>query len=276
VNINISTVIGIAISLLLVFGSFWFSAEQMLIYLNLPGLFIVITGTLAATFISYPMYELKRAWHASKIIIEKEVDHVPELVEDIVNVSKMNRQFTKVKKIEDHMENIGNPFLRTGIQLVIDGATTEDITSLLQWRIARLQAHEQAITEIFHNMSNYAPAFGMFGTLIGLVNMLFSLQGGNVSEIAHHMSVALMTTLYGIIFANLVFRPLALKLERRTEKRVMLMNMALEGVLLLKERRLPGIVSQTLESFAAEYEDELSDRPREFDIGNGQPEQFHP
>ncbi len=265
-NINISTVIGIVTSLVLIFGSFWFSAEQMLIYLNLPGLFIVVTGTLAATFISYPMDELKKAWQASRVIIEKDTDQVPELVNDIVNISKLSMKYFKVQKVENHLDTIRNPFLRTGIQLVLDGATTEDITSLLQWRIARLQAQEQAITEIFHNMSNYAPAFGMFGTLIGLVNMLFSLEAGNVSEIAHHMSVALMTTLYGIIFANLVFKPVALKLERRTEKRVMLMNMALEGVLLLKERRLPGIVSQTLGSFAAEYKDELSDHPADFDL----------
>jgi len=142
----------------------------------------------------------------------------------------------------------------------------------LQWRINRLQAQEQAITEIFHNMSNYAPAFGMFGTLIGLVNMLFSLQSGDVSEIAHHMSVALMTTLYGIILANLVFKPVALKLERRTEKRIMLMNMALEGVLLLRERRLPGIIKQTLDSFAADYVDELADHPA--DLGTNSPSPF--
>jgi chemotaxis protein MotA len=167
----------------------------------------------------------------------------------------------KVSKIEDQLDKVTNPFLRTGIQLVIDGATIEDITSLLQWRIARLQAQEQAITEIFHNMASFAPAFGMFGTLIGLVNMLFSIESGNLSQIAHHMSVALMTTLYGIVLANLIFKPIALKLERRTEKRVMLMNMALEGVLLLKEQRSPSIVRQTLLSFTADYEDELSDNP---------------
>ena len=271
-NINLSTVIGIAASVLLVFGSFWFSAEQMIVYLNLPGLFIVITGTLAATFISYPLDELRTAWKASRIIIEKEHDPVPDLVSEIVNVAKLNRQFTRTTHVENHLNNIRNPFLRTGIQLVIDGATTEDISNLLQWRINRLQAQEQAITEIFHNMSNYAPAFGMFGTLIGLVNMLFSLQSGDVSEIAHHMSVALMTTLYGIILANLVFKPVALKLERRTEKRIMLMNMALEGVLLLRERRLPGIIKQTLDSFAADYVDELADHPA--DLGTNSPSTF--
>ncbi len=262
-NINLSTVIGIVASVLLILGSFWFSAEQMMIYLNLPGLFIVVTGTLAATFISYPLDELQTAMKASRIVVEKEHNAVPDLVKDIVNIAKLNTQFTKVSKLENQLNTIRNPFLRTGIQLVIDGATTEDISNLLQWRIGRLQAQEQAITEIFHNMASYAPAFGMFGTLIGLVNMLFSLDAGNVSEIAHHMSVALMTTLYGIILANLVFKPIALKLERRTEKRVMLMNMALEGVLLVRERRLPGIIKQTLDSFAADYTDELSDHPED-------------
>jgi chemotaxis protein MotA len=259
-NMNASTIIGIVASLLLVIGSMLFSADQVTAYLNLPGFFIVVTGTLAATFISYPMVELQAARQAVSVVMKQEKDPVPDLVHDIVNVAKLSMQY-KLSKIEDHLDTVNNPFLRTGIQLVIDGATIEDITTLLQWRISRLQAQEQAITEIFHNMSNFAPAFGMFGTLVGLVNMLFSLESGDVSHIAHHMSVALMTTLYGIVLANLVFKPVALKLERRTEKRVMLMNMALEGVLLLKEQRSPGIVRQTLESFAADYEDELSDTP---------------
>jgi chemotaxis protein MotA len=257
---NSSTIIGIVASLFLLVGSIFISSDQFVVYLNLPGFFIVITGTLAATFISYPLSELLTAKQTVSQVMKKEQDKVPELVSEIVTVAKLSMQY-KVSKIEDHLDRVTNPFLRTGIQLVIDGATIEDITSLLQWRISRLQAQEQTITEIFHNMASFAPAFGMFGTLIGLVNMLFSIESGDVGQIAHHMSVALMTTLYGIILANLVFRPIALKLERRTEKRVMLMNMALEGVLLLKEQRSPSIVRQTLESFAADYEDELSDTP---------------
>lgn len=260
---NASTIIGILASVLLVFGSIMFSADQVTAYLNIPGLFIVITGTLAATSISYPMSELKSALQAVSNVMRKEHNPVPDLVNDIVNVAKLSMQY-KLSKIEDHLDTVNNPFLRTGIQLVIDGATIEDITTLMQWRIARLQAQEQAHTEIFHNMSTFAPAFGMFGTLVGLVNMLFALESGDVGVIAQHLSVALMTTLYGIILANLVFKPIALKLERRTEKRVMLMNMALEGVLLLKEQRSPGIVRQTLESFAADYEDELMDTPIAF------------
>ena len=262
-RMNASTIIGIVAGFVLVIGSILLSADQMTAYLNLPGFFIVITGTLAATFISYPISELQTARQAISVVMRHEHDPVPDLVHDIVNVAKLSRQY-KLNKIEDHLDTVNNPFLRTGIQLVIDGATIEDITTLLQWRIARLQAQEQAITEIFHNMSTFAPAFGMFGTLVGLVNMLFSLESGDVGVIAQHMSVALMTTLYGIVLANLVFKPIALKQERRTEKRVMLMNMALEGVLLLKEQRSPGIVRQTLESFAADYEDELSDTPVDF------------
>ncbi len=260
---NSSTIIGIVASLFLLVGSIFISSDQFVVYLNLPGFFIVVTGTFAATFISYPLAELLTARQTVSQVMKKERDTVPELVNEIVTIAKLSMQY-KVSKIEDHLDKVTNPFLRTGIQLVIDGATIDDITSLLQWRIGRLQAQEQAITEIFHNMANFAPAFGMFGTLIGLVNMLFSIESGNVGQIAHHMSVALMTTLYGIILANLVFKPIALKLERRTEKRVMQMNMALEGVILLKEQRSPSIVRQTLESFAADYEDELSDTPIAF------------
>jgi len=257
---NFSTIIGIAASIILVLGSIWFSSDHVTSFLNFPGFLIVVTGTFAATFISYPLSELKAAARAISHITKYEQNNVPNLVNDIVLISKLRMQY-KMNQIEFHLDAVNNHFLKTGIQLVIDGATIEDITTLLQWRIARLQSQEQANTEIFHNMSNFAPAFGMFGTLIGLVNMLFSLENGDVSQIAHHMSIALMTTLYGIILANLVFKPIALKLERRTEQRVKIMNMALEGVLLLKEQRSPSLVRQTLESFAADYDDELKAQP---------------
>ena len=257
---NPSTVIGILVSLLFLAGTVWLTAEETTVFLNLPGLFIVLLGTTAATLVSYPLSEVVRSTRMLGIVMRREEHSVHDLVDEIVKVARLHSQ-RKLHKIEDELDTIENPFLHTGLQLVIDHTPVDDIINLMEWRIARLQAREHADAQIFHSMSHFAPAFGMFGTLVGLVNMLLSIEGSGFEQVGQHMALALMTTLYGLLLANLIFKPVAVKLERRTEKRVMLMNMALEGVLLVREQRSPGFIRQTLQSFAVHYEDELRSRP---------------
>jgi chemotaxis protein MotA len=156
---------------------------------------------------------------------------------------------------------IHNPFLRSGVQLVIDGTPTDKVLELLEWRIARLKARERAEAQLFRTMATYAPAFGMLGTLIGLINMLHGMGTASMAVIGQGMAVALITTFYGLILANLVFKPIAVKLERRTERRVLVMNMVLEGIVMLSERRSPSFVRETLSSFLTHHEDELHAPP---------------
>lgn len=258
---NPSTAIGLLASLLLLVGSVWLTAEDASLYINPPGFFIVVLGTTAATLVSYPLSEVLRSNRMLMTVLLREDHSVSGLVDEIVKVAKLRMQ-GQLRKIEDELDIIENPFLRTGIQLVVDQTKVDDIINLMEWRIGRLQSQEQADAQIFHSMSHFAPAFGMFGTLVGLVNMLMNMGSGDIQQMGEHMALALMTTLYGIVLANLIFKPVAVKLERRTETRVMLMNMALEGVLLVREERSPSFIRQTLRSFAAHYEDELKEKPQ--------------
>ena len=111
-------------------------------------------------------------------------------------------------------------------------------------------------------MANFAPAFGMLGTLVGLINLInlmSLLGGGDMRAIGQQLALALMTTFYGILLANLLFKPVAVKLERRTETRVVLMNMVLQGISMMSERRSPSLMRETLKSFMAHHEDEIFD-----------------
>ncbi|MDP3225806.1 MAG: MotA/TolQ/ExbB proton channel family protein, partial [Rubrivivax sp.] len=99
----------------------------------------------------------------------------------------------------------------------------------------------------------------MIGTLVGLINLMGVLGGGDLRVIGQQLAVALMTTFYGILLANLVFKPVAVKLERRTEARVLLMNMVLQGISMMCERRSPALMRETLKSFVAHYRDEIFD-----------------
>ncbi|UYG00089.1 MULTISPECIES: motility protein A [unclassified Halomonas] len=255
---NPSTLIGIGASILLLVSVLFFTAESAASFINLPGLAIVITGTLAATFISYPLKEVVRVVRLVGLVFRRENTYVRDDIDELVSMARLWFK-GDVRAVERELEHTRNPFLRTGIQLVIANTKEDEIFDMLRWRIARLKAREHAEAQIFRTMATYAPAFGMIGTLVGLVNMLEVMDAGDLEVIGPRMAVALLTTFYGILLANLVFKPVAVKLERRTEERLITMNMVLEGISLITKRRLPSFIEETLNSFVANYHDEIND-----------------
>jgi len=223
-------------------------------YVNLPGLGIVLGGTLAAMFIAYPIRELRRMPSLLRTIFGHERDSVPHDIDELVDIARFWMQ-DDVRRVERMVEKIANPFLRTGVQLVINQTPENQTVELLHWRIARLRERERAQAQMFRVMAGFAPAFGMLGTVIGLVNMMDLLAAGDASVIGAHMAVALLTTFYGLLLANLVCKPLALKLERRTEQRVAVMNMILQGVSMMSQKRGPALIRETLLSFLDQDDD---------------------
>lgn len=256
---NPSTLIGIAASILMLASVLLLSAESTASFINLPGLAIVLTGTMAATFISYPLKEVVRVVRLVALVFRREDSRVHDDIQELVRLARLWFK-GDVHEVERTLANdVRNPFLRTGVQLVIDNTREDEILDLLQWRIARMKARERAEAQIFRTMALYAPAFGMLGTLVGLVNMLEVMDTSEFGIIGEQMAVALLTTFYGIVLANLVFKPIAVKLERRTEERLIAMNMVLEGVSLMSRRRLPSFIEETLKSFMVHHHDELCD-----------------
>lgn len=253
---NYSTLLGFVLSAILMVFIILYAATDPLAFINVPGLFIVIFGTLAAVFLSYPLRDIKQSIKSIGWFIFYESLDPRQEADEIARVAQLwfNRDLLGVENI---IESIKNPYLKTGFQLIIDNTPMDDMQTLLKWRIVRLRAKEQVSANIFHSMANYAPAFGMVGTLIGLINMLEIIAQKDIGAIGFNMGVALITTFYGLMFANLIFNPIAIKLERRTEQRVMIMSMVMEGITLIADRRSPSFIRETLYSFMVHYEDEL-------------------
>jgi len=255
---NPSTLLGMLIGIALAGVVLFNDTANLALFWNAQGLIIVLGGTVAATLISYPLHEVLRVFCVFWVVLRNERLYEREDLDELVEVSRI--WFAgKLTAAEDKLEQIKNPFLKTGLQLVIDGSPLEDILALLQWRILRLKAKEQAEAQVFRSMALFAPAFGMVGTLIGLISMMSSMESRDFAVIGGNMAVALITTFYGILLANLAFKPIATKLERRTERRVMLMHMALEGITLISQHRSPAYIRATLESFTADYRDEINE-----------------
>lgn len=255
---NFSTIVGVIAGLAVVGFVIWATALDAMAFLNLPGLIIVLGGTLAATLVSYPAHEFFRIFKLMGIVL---YDNHLDAKRQVDEIEQLARKWFRddIRGVEKDLDNLDNTFLKTGIQLVIDKAPLQDIIDLLHWRITRLRTQEQAEAQMFMSMASYAPAFGMLGTLIGLINMLSIMDNRNFSEIGFQLAIALITTFYGLLMSNLIFKPIATKLERRTERRVMLMTMVMEGISLMSQRRTPSFIRATLESFIAQHEDELYD-----------------
>lgn len=258
--INYSTALGIILSIALLVFIIAFAASNPDTFINLPGLVIVLGGTLAAVFLSYPLRDIKQAIKSIRLIIFYESLDPQKEADEIIAVSRMwfNRDTISIENVID---TIHNPYLKTSFQLIVDNTPLDDILALLKWRISRLRAKEKAESNIYHSLASFAPAFGMLGTLVGLINMLQVIELRDINSITTNMAVALTTTFYGLMLANLVFHPIAIKLERRTEQRIMLMSMIMEGITLIAERRNPSFIRETLGSFIAHYDNELKGRP---------------
>jgi len=255
---NPSTLIGMVTSVLLLAIVLFFAADDPRLYVDWPSLGIVLGGTMAATFLSYPLKEVVRIFGLFGTVMRNEQLYTQNDIDELVQIAKIWVN-DDPRAVERALTRVTNPFLRTGVQLVIDRIPEEDILDLLQWRISRLRAREAAEAQLFRLMANYAPAFGMLGTLVGLVNLMGTLGNGDMTTIGQNLAVALMTTLYGILLSNLLFKPVAVKLERRTEQRLVLMNMVLQGISMMCAKRSPALMRETLKSFVAHHEDEIFD-----------------
>ncbi|RUO20696.1 motility protein A [Aliidiomarina haloalkalitolerans] len=253
---NLSTLLGMLSGIAIVFFAIFLTAQDAWAFVNLPGLAIVLGGTFAATLLAYPLREVVNVFKILWIVLRNEKLYAKDDQAELVTVARQLMQGNLVHA-ENQLEQVKNPFLRTGLELIINNTPIEDIAELLEWRILKMKIRERAEAQIYRTMAVFAPAFGMLGTLVGLVNMLQGMGDSSMAQIGADMAFALLTTLYGVALANLFFKPIAIKFERRTERRVQLMNMIREGVLLIAKGRSPAYIREYLTTFFAHVEDEL-------------------
>lgn len=258
VRLNPSTLIGMIASVLFMAVILLFGADDPRKFIDIPSIAIVLGGTLAATFLSYPMREIRRIFPMVAQVLRQERLETQHSIEEVVALSRLWMR-GDLQAVERTLPQVSNPFLRTGVQMIIDRTPEDEIIDLLQWRIAHLRSREMAEAAIFRGMASYAPAFGMVGTLLGLINLMDLVGAGDLSVIGGQLAVALMTTLYGVLLANLLFKPIAVKLERRTEQRLVVMNMVLEGISMMCAGRSPSLMRETLKAFVAQFDDEMFD-----------------
>ena len=188
-------------------------------FINAPSAMIVIGGTIGATLISYPLAEMLGVFKVVMKVFLHRSQSVNAIIENMVEFGKLARK-EGILSFESKLKDIEDPFFAKGVSLAIDGMESTAIKDVLSTEIAYVEERHSLGAEIFTTMAAYAPALGMMGTIIGLVQML--MQMSDPSSIGAPMAVALLTTFYGTVIANLLCIPMALKLKIRSKQEILI------------------------------------------------------
>ena len=241
---DIATLLGIFSGIGLVVASIRMNSGFDL-FVSAPSAMIVLGGTIAATLVAYPIHELFRVMGLFvKVFTTKKSDY-QELIDTMVMICSVARK-GGVLAIEGRLTEIDNEFLKKGLLFTVDGKDENTVISLLRGEIKQVQQSHRDGWEIMSEMGKFSPAFGMVGTLIGLIQMLSSLD--DVDSVGPKMAVALITTFYGALLANLIFIPMTVKLKRRSAAETLEMNLVLEGITFIRKGVNPRFMKETLEN----------------------------
>jgi len=243
---DIATIIGLLLGTGLVVGSIAIGGGGLGPFFNIPSLMITIGGAFAAILINFP---LKNVLGAMGVIKNCFLHSLPSPT-DVINQFKEYSGIVRkegILALEEKMENIEDPFLKRGLEMVIAGTSREEIQQLLEIEVAGIEQRHASGKKIVDATAAAAPAFGMIGTLIGLVQMLRSLD--DPSQIGVGMATALLTTLYGALVANLFCIPLAGKLETRSAEEVNICELTIAGLVSLVDGQTPRIIEERMQSY---------------------------
>lgn len=260
---DVATVIGIIVGVALLTGAILMNST-LSAYWDPPSVLIVLGGTLAATLINYPLNEVLGVFQVLRIAFRRQTTTPEEIIRSLVGFAEKARR-EGLLAMEEEAEKIDDSFLQKGIQLVVDGTDPELVRGIMEIELAFLEERHRRGQRIFETMGALAPAFGMTGTLIGLIQMLGKLE--DPESVGPGLAVALITTLYGVILANLIFLPIAGKLKVKSEEEVLLREIMVEGILSIQAGENPRIVEEKLKAFLPPKKRDLEEPDREMTEG---------
>ena len=215
-------------------------------FVDVPSLLIVFGGSFCVTLISIPLDKARVVWNVTKKTLFNRPVSPQKLIAILVSFAEIARR-DGILSLEVHCKNIEDPFIVHGVQMAVDGTDPELIEQIMETELDNLVERHDAGRALFETLGRYAPAFGMIGTLVGLVTMLANMT--DHSKIGSGMAVALLTTLYGSVFANIIALPFADKLARRSAEEVLLKTIVIKGVMSIQSGDNPRVVEQKLKTF---------------------------
>lgn len=243
VFMDIASFIGIISGFSLIISAIFLGGD-LYNFINVPGMMIVFGGTLATTLITFQFRDVFAAFKAAYFVFSKDKEDPNDAVATMIRLSNISRRQGLLALAEIKTPSL---FLKKACGLLSDGSSEEVIRAALTTEIQSLQMRHFIVQDVFRKMGIYAPAFGMLGTLIGLVQMLSKLQ--DPANIGPSMATALLTTFYGSLLSTLIFLPVAGKLRSRTVQEIIHLEIIREGAISIIKNNNPMIIYEKLSSF---------------------------
>lgn len=223
--------------------------EGLLSFMDIASIFIVIGGLIASLLINFKQEQIKLSGKVLREAFNKKDHRLPDLIDLFIRLSDRARR-EGILSLENELEDVEDPFIKKGVLLAVDGIEPEVINDIMNAEITAVEDRHYRGRAIIEKAGEYAPAWGMIGTLVGLVLMLAHLD--DPASLGPNMAVALLTTLYGTVLANLVFVPMASKLENKTEEEIFIKQIIIEGVIGVQSGQNPRILEEKLSAFLSE------------------------
>ncbi|MBI1315040.1 motility protein A [bacterium] len=249
-----STVVGMFAAIVLIIGSILIAPGSSLgAFIDYPSLATVVGGGIAATMIAFP---LKTFLLAPKVTLKGVLPNPPSMapaIKTIVECAEVARR-EGVLALERKVADIEDPFILMGIQMAVDGSDSELIESVMRTEMQAMASRHKTGKSLLETLGRYAPAFGMIGTLVGLVIMLGNMD--DPAAIGPGMAVALLTTLYGALMSNCFALPLADKLNFYSKQEMEIREVIVQGILSIQNGDNPRVVEQKLSTFLSKGERE--------------------
>ncbi len=242
---DLGTIIGILLGSILV-GWAIVSTGVAGAYIDMKSVLIVVGGAMGATLTSIPLPKMKALIPIFLKSLLYKAQSPQKLIDELVSYAEIARR-DGILSLESHCKDIEDPFIVRGVQMAVDGTDPDLIEQIMETELENLiERHEQG-KSVFDTIGRYAPAFGMIGTLVGLVAMLVNME--DASQIGAGMALALLTTLYGAVLSNMFALPLADKLAKRNDEETLLKTIIIKGVMSIQSGDNPRVVEQKLKTF---------------------------
>jgi chemotaxis protein MotA len=258
---DLGTLIGLLAGITIIIIGILQSGGKLYWFFSFNSILIVVGGTLAATMVNLPLKAVGNIFNILKNVFKGEVYDYVGIINEIVEKAQKARK-DGLLSLEADLPNMREGFFKNGIELAINERESSRLRTFLNLELNNITSRHIAGQELFLYMGSYAPAFGMLGTVLGLIVMMNNFSAGDggdasasydvaekFAQLLSGMGLALITTFYGVFMANLIFLPIGGKLKRKSENEMMLKNIVIEGIISIHAREHPMLIKEKLMTF---------------------------
>lgn len=252
--VDIASIIGIVIGIILIIYGIITGdkgAAALWDFIDRQSAVITFGGAFCSVMTSYAMPDFIAGLKSISLIFKAPTQNVPEIIAKIIELSNVARK-EGLLSLEEAAGELDDPFLKKGILLIVDGTDPELVRAIMETEITSVEERHKNKINFWQDVASMGPAWGMIGTLIGLINMLQELD--DPSAIGPNMAIALITTLYGSMLANWIAIPTSNKLKAKNAAEIQVKEIMVEGLLSIQAGENPRVIEEKLKSFLAPKE----------------------